>query len=187
MTHIVGDIVAMDNEFEKIYENAVYESRKVSVDDLLAFGFCYFTCGSGNLEYYNNKLVYAISIVGACNKDKPKCSDYRNGVDFLARKAKVSKRQVKILRKKTPYRGHYAFKTPYSIDRIVREIIEWFISHKELQLVKDFLSNHRDELYRDYLISKQYSAIESAANLGKRKIVRDIYDEMRYFLERMED
>ena len=77
------------------------EAAKLDFDDIMAFGPHYFGCGWMKDKYYNLNYAVALSLIGRLYGDKEsKNSDYHKGVVYISDATGVSKRQVKILRKK---------------------------------------------------------------------------------------
>lgn len=176
----------MDN---KIQNNPVVENTMVDLDDFLSIGSNYFTCGyqpSTDIDamYYNNIIAKAFELIGRLYTTKDnKQSNYKRGVAFIASETGVSKRHVKVLRKK--YKAHffnnsgYVFRTPYDISDILEKIIELLDRKGSDSEVESFLQKHKGELYRIVLIGRQYTAIEIAAlNFEASTNVKRTYEKL---------
>lgn len=101
--------------------HAIAEAGKFDADDILAFGPHYFSCGWKKETYYNFNYVVAIALVGKLYGDREsKNSDYHKGVEYIADAVGVSKRQVKILRKKVKGNMDIGLKLPIQRLRLSR-------------------------------------------------------------------
>lgn len=130
-------------------------------------------------SYYNFNYAIALSLVGKLYGDSEvKNSDYHKGGEYIADAVGVSKRQVKILRKRVRGKHGYWFKTPYTTARIIQKIIDKLREQEDEECVKTFLRNHDSKIYREILIAEQYEAIK-AARRGNRKKVKDLADDLR--------
>lgn len=169
----------LDTLDEKAYD-AVVEAGHFDPDDILAFGMHYFSCGWGKETYYNHPFSIAIAIIGQLYGDKNSGrSDYHNGIAVIANNLGITKRQIKVLRKKMKCKGGFSFKTPYSIASILSNIIDLLKKQENDLNVKKFLSRQISDMYREFLIEKQFEAIKEAANKGKRSKVKRVADELR--------
>lgn len=177
----------MSEEMNKLKEDVTRTIDNFDFDDIFTRGSNYFVCGCSKEEYYNINIACAIALIGTYNKEDLNASDYHNGIKYLANELKLSKRQIKILRKKTGYRGYQAFRTPYSVCVILGKIISWLVDHKDEQLVKEFISEHKGDLYRDVLFLEHYRSIRIAADEGGREKVVDVCNNLNQLLEIMEE
>ncbi len=170
----------MANNFtEKAYD-AVTDAAHFDLDDILSFGANYFRCGWGEGKYYNHSFSIAIAMIGSIygNKDSGR-SDYHNGIDFIASELGITKRQIKVLRKKMKHKDGFSFKTPYNISTTLKKIIDLLKRQEQNPDVKNYLSQQESEMYREILIEKQFEAIKEAAKKGKREKVKNVADELR--------
>lgn len=106
-------------------------------------------------------------------------SDYHNGITFIASELGITKRQIKVLRKKMKHKDGFSFKTPYNVSTTLKKIIDLLKRQEQNPNVKKFLSQQRSEMYREFLIEKQFEAIKEAAKKGKREKVKNVADELR--------
>lgn len=172
----------MSTDFSDEFDDAKVEAGKFDVDDILAFGTNYFHCGYKPKEdpdgrYYNHSIAVAFAIIGKlyCPSQKGS-SNYHKGVAYIAKKLEISKRKVKVLRKKFSREGGYVFITPYQICTILEKMIE-LLSEKETDpMVKEYLQQRRSDLYREILIAKQYAAVMNSAKGDDNKCVNDKRD-----------
>ena len=134
----------------------------------------YFWCGNGKQPYYNYSFAFAVEIIGKRFGEKNKSSDYHNGIAYIAKKANVTKSQVKSLRKKMKVKGGYEFKTPFNTSLIVVEMVNLLSSIEETNEVKRLYQMSECSLYRDMLINKQYASICMAALEGRRRKVLEL-------------
>lgn len=138
----------------------------------------YFWCGHSSKSFYNYNFMIAMEIIGKTYNAVGSNSDYHNGIAYIAKQAKVTKTQVKAIRKKLKILQHYEFKTSTKFDVILAEIIKALKDCKASK--KAFLSP--ETLYRDTLVYDQYSAIRVATRETQNKAVHDIsrkLEEMR--------
>lgn len=167
------------SNYTDMERKAIAEASKFDADDLMAVGLSYFSCGWKKESYYNFNYAIALSLVGKLYGDSEvKNSDYHKGVEYIADAVGVSKRQVKILRKRVRGKHGYWFKTPYTTARIIQKIIDKLREQEDEECVKTFLRNHDSMIYREILIAEQYEAIK-AARRGNRKKVKDLADNLR--------
>lgn len=160
--------------------DAIVEAGHFDPDDLLAFGPNYFSCGWGEEKYYNHSFSIAISLIGSLCGDKTSGrSDYHNGIAFVAGELGITKRQVKVLRKKMRHKGGFIFKTPYNIPVTVKKVIEILKNYEQDPNVKYFFTQQASSMYREILIEKQFEAIKEAARKGNREKVKLVADELR--------
>lgn len=173
----------MNTNFSDEFDNAKVEAGKFDVEDILSFGINYFNCGYKPKEatdgcYYNHSIAIALAIIGKLyGASQNGASNYHKGVAYIAGELGISKRQVKVLRKKFPREGGYVFKTPYQIAIILTKLIE-LLSDKEADpMVEEYLQHRKSNVYREILIAKQYAAIMAAAPYDKR--VNRVYGELK--------
>ena len=167
--------------------NVIAEVSKFDVDDLMAFGLHYFSCGWKREIYYNFNYAVALALIGKLYGDsKGKNSDYHKGVEYIANAVGISKRQVKILRKKVKGKHGYWFKTPYATAKIIRKVIDKLREQEGEECVRSFLKNNDKKMYREILIAEQYEAIK-AARKGNRRKVMDLADDLRDITVRVGD
>lgn len=141
---------------------AYLEAKRTGILEYVDFSNSYFPTGFSLNSYNNYNYTMVIAMIGKkynLNK-KGKNSNYHNGIAYLANELNISKRKVKSLRKKFKVLGGYQFKIPYEIADIVELIIEILKQHEENNGMKDFVSQHRGEMYRDILIGEQKDAID---------------------------
>lgn len=162
-------------------ERAKNEAMQSNIDDKLLIGKKYFDCGYHPSEpYYNNQFAVAVAIIGRlCGERKRSLSDYKNGIAYIAKTLKISKRQVKALRKKMKVKDGFVFKTPVSIPEIVKEMISFFQDKRANSLICKFLDEENPngvKMYRTLFIEKQYSAIEASARASSlNSLQEDVY------------
>ena len=77
------------------------------------------------------------------------------------------------------HKDGFSFKTPYNVSTTLKEIIDLLKRQEQNPNVKKFLSQQRSEMYREFLIEKQFEAIKEAAKKGKREKVKNVADELR--------
>ena len=170
----------MECEYDVRAYDAVVEAGLFDSDDILAFGVNYFSCGWGKEVYYNHSFSIAVALIGSIYGDKNSGkSDYHNGITYIARELGITKRQVKVLRKKMKQNGGYGFKTPYSIPVTLSKIIELLKNQENNTNVKVYLSRQMCNMYREFLIEKQFESIKEAAKKGNREKVKKVADELR--------
>lgn len=170
----------MDNSFEQKEYYAVADGGRFDIDDIFTFGVNYFFCGWSRVRYYNHSFSIAISLIGALYGDKTSSrSDYHNGVDFIARNMGITKRQIKVLRKKAKHKGGYSFRTPFSIPVIINQIIELLKNQEQEPNVQLFLSRQASQMYREILIKEQFESIKEAARKGERTKVKKVADDLK--------
>lgn len=170
----------MANNFNEKAYNAVTDAAHFDIDDILALGANYFRCGWGEEMYYNHSFSIAIAIIGSIyGSKKSGRSDYHNGITFIASELGITKRQIKVLRKKMKHKDGFSFKTPYNVSTTLKKIIDLLKRQEQNPNVKKFLSQQRSEMYREFLIEKQFEAIKEAAKKGKREKVKNVADELR--------
>ena len=164
---------------KKTYDVQTY-AEHFDPDDLFAFGANYFPCGWGKEQYYNYSFSKAIALIGSLYGNKASGrSDYHNGVVFISNELGVTKRQVKVLRKKMKYKNGYVFRTPYSISATIYKIIDLLKKNEQDSNVNKFLTQQSSNMYREILIEKQFESIKEAAKNGNRKKVKKVADELR--------
>lgn len=162
-------------------EQAKHEAMQSNIDDKLLIGKKYFDCGHHPSEpYYNNQFAVAVAIIGRlCGERQRNLSDYKNGIAYIAKKLKISKRQVKALRKKMAVKDGFVFKAPTSIPAIVEEMISFFQDKRTNNLISKFLDEENPKgvrMYRTIFIEEEYSAIEvSAQESGRGSLQEDVY------------
>lgn len=170
----------MGNDFEKKAYDAVTDAARFDPDDILAFGPNYFSCGWGENKYYNHHFAIAIALIGSIYGDKKTGrSNYHKGIAFIADELEITKRQIKVLRKKMKYKDGFCFKTPYSIPGILKKVIDLLKTKEQNADVKTFLSRQISNMYREVLIEKQFEAIKEAARKGNRERVRNVSDDLK--------
>lgn len=162
-------------------EQAIDEAKQPCSDDTLLIGKKYFDCGyHPSKPYYNNRFAVAVAIIGRLSGERQRnLSDYKNGIAYIAKKLKISKRQVKALRKKMEVKDGFVFKTPVAIPIIVEEMISFFQSKHSNSLISKFLNDENPngfKMYRTIFIEEQYSAIElSAQESGRGSLQENVY------------
>lgn len=105
-------------------------------------------------------------------------SDYHKGVVYISDALGISKRQVKILRKKVKHGNGYWFKIPYTTAAIIKKIINKLRETEQEEYVSSFLKKCNSTVYREILIPDQFEAIK-AARKGERQKVLDLADELK--------
>lgn len=135
----------MSGEYKVLLEMAKVECSQDDVEDFVSRGRNYFFCGFRELTdidgmYYNYNIAIAIAIIGRLYTDKTnRESDYKRGVSFIASKAQVSRRHIKVLRKKFKLRNKgYVFRTPYDMANILIIIIQ--LLEKKMLILKSLNS-----------------------------------------------
>ena len=131
----------------------------------------YFWCGHTSLPFYNFNFMIAMEIIGKKLNATGSNSDYHNGIAYIAKKARVSKTQVKAIRKKMKVFRHYEFKTSKKFDIILSEIIT-ALEGCGASIRKEFVMPQK--LYRDTLVYDQYSAIRVAADDSGDRVIHNI-------------
>ena len=155
------------------------EASKLDFDDIMAFGPHYFGCGWMKYKYYNLNYAVALSLIGRLYGDKEsKNSDYHKGVVYISDALGISKRQVKILRKKVKHGNGSWFKIPYTTAAIIKKIINKLRETEQEEYVSSFLKKCNSTVYREILIPDQFEAIK-AARKGERQKVLDLADELK--------
>lgn len=144
-----------------------HEWQNFDPDDIFAFGINYFDCGYKPKQegcYYNSSIAHAFAIIGKLYGNSYNgASNYHKGVAYLANELKISKRQVKVLRKQLSGLGGYVFKTPYKIPVIISKMIDLLSQNVSDPIVQKYLENKTDSTYRDIFIKKQMAAIRASA------------------------
>lgn len=154
----------MAADFSNEFDIAKIEAGRFDMDDIFAFGSHYFECGYSNECYYNHSMAVAIAIIGKLyGAQQDRGSNYHKGVAYIAGEVGLSKRQVKVLRKKMAWRGGYAFKTSYRIHEIILKMIDLLDAKKANLIVAQYLQQQTSDMYREILIAEQYAAIRAAA------------------------
>lgn len=120
----------------------------------------YFWCGHTASPFYNFNFMIAMELIGRNLNAIGSNSDYHNGVAYIAKKAGVTKTQVKAIRKKLKVFNHYEFKTSKKFHVILLEIID-ALEECGIPIKNEFAKPHK--LFRDTLVYDQYSAIRVAA------------------------
>ena len=167
--------------YRDISERAQAEAKQSSFDDKLLVGKSYFDCGHHpSKPYYNDRFAIAVAIIGRlCEERKRNLSDYKNGIAYIAKKSKISKRQVKALRKKMEVKDGFVFKTPISIPTIIENMILFFEDKRTNNLISKFLDAENPkgvDMYRTIFIEEQYSAIGiSAQESGRGSLQENVY------------
>lgn len=170
----------MTNDYNKQVCDAIAEAGRFAPDDLLAFGTNYFSCGWGEEKYYNYSFSVALAFIGSIYGEKTSGrSDFHNGIAFVASELGITKRQVKVLRKKMKYKGGFIFRTPYNISATIKKVIDLLKNQEQDSNIKMFLSQQESDMYREILIEKQFESIKEAAKKGNRKKVQRVADELR--------
>lgn len=131
----------------------------------------YFWCGHTSQPFYNFNFMIAMEIIGRHLNAVGSNSDYHNGISYIAKQAKVSKTQVKAIRKKMKIFGRYEFKTSKSFDVILAEIIN-ALENCGVSVKEEFSNPHK--LYRNTLVYEQYSAIRVAAERSDDQKIHNI-------------
>lgn len=179
----------MEMRYAEELTDAKVEAKKVQIGDILPHAIEYFHCGyepKKNAEgcYYNYSIALAFAVIGKIYGTSQKgASNYHKGIVYIANELekegkKVSKRQIKSLRKKFSKGAGYVFETPYKIDIIVKKIIELLAKKESEPIVIEFLKRKNGKIYRELLISKQYSAIMAAAKEEDERI-REVYGRLQ--------
>lgn len=179
----------MTTNFSNEFDDAKIEAGKFDIDDILSFGEAYFHCGyipknSNEGCYYNHSIAIAFATIGKLyGSPRNGASNYHKGVAYIAKELGLSKRQIKVLRKKYLVEGGYVFKTPYTIHMIISKMID-LLSAKEMEpIMIEYLQQRKCDLYREILISKQYSAIMAAAPYDNK--VNDVYGELKILTKKV--
>ena len=170
----------MANSYNEKTYNAITDAAQFDFDDILVFGTNYFRCGWDKEKYYNHSFSIAIALIGSIygNKNSGR-SDYHNGISFIASELGITKRQIKVLRKKMKHKDGFSFRTPYNISTILQRIIELISTHISDPDVEEYISQQSSTMYREFLIGKQFEAIKEAAKKGKREKVKNVADELK--------
>lgn len=173
----------MGNSFSDVFDNAKVEAGKLDIDDILSFGNNYFKCGYKPKDdpegcYYNHNISIAFAIIGKlyCPLQRG-VSNYHKGIAYIAKELNLSKRQIKVLRKKYSVRDGYVFKTPYTIHVIISKMIDLLSAKGGEPIMMEYLQQRNSDLYREILIAKQYAAIMAASPFDKK--VNDVYGELQ--------
>lgn len=167
--------------YREFSERATDEAMQSSPDDRLLIGRSYFDCGYNPSEpYYNNRFSIAVAIIGRlCGERKRNLSDYKNGIAYISKELKISKRKVKALRKKMKVRDGFVFKTPVSIPVIIEKMISFFQDMRTNNLISKYLNEENPKgvkMYRTIFIEEQYSAIGiSAQESGRGSLQESVY------------
>ena len=173
--------------FAELAEKAIDESERPEFSDLFYLGKNYFSCGFSHEKYYNHSYAVAIAIIGKrYASDLSDRSDYHNGIAYISNRFKLTKKQVKALRKNFKVHNGYEFKTPYCIPQIVEEIIKLLHQKENDDLVKEFCKKQKTFLYRDMIVEKQYKEIKIAASMSKRQEVLSIEGKLGQLTQRFE-
>ena len=174
-------------EYTEIERDAIREIDKFDVDDYLAFGPNYFSCGWKKNTYYNYNYAVALALIGHFYGDED-CSnsDYHKGVKYIADAVGVSNRMVKILRKKLKHKNGYWFKTPYKTAKIIQKVIDKLRECEQENNVNDFLKKCDCTGYREILIAEQFVAIKKASE-GRRKKVVKLADDLKNITDKVGD
>lgn len=163
------EMVQMKVDFSNEFDDAKMEAGRFDIDDFFATGSHYFECGYSNECYYNHSIAVAIAIIGKLyGLPQDRGSNYHKGVAYIAEEVDLSKRQVKVLRKKMAWRDGYTFKTSYKIYEIILKMCELLDAKKEEPIVMQYLQQQTSDMYREILIAEQYAAIRAAASRDKR-------------------
>lgn len=179
----------MRTNFSDEFDDAKVEAGKFDIDDMLSFGINYFHCGykpkeNGDSCYYNHSIAIAFAVIGKLYGSSQKgSSNYHKGVAYIASELKISKRQVKTLRKKFPREGGYVFVTPYQINIILQKMIELLSDKESDSMVKEYLQQRESNVYREILIAKQYAAIMAGAQSDER--VNSVYGKLMVLTKRV--
>lgn len=179
----------MGVNFSEEFDNAKVEAGRFDVDDILTFGSNYFNCGfrpKDDIEgrYYNHSIAIAFAIIGKkYGSSENGNSNYHKGVAYIAKELNLSKRQVKVLRKKFIGEGGYVFKTPYKIHLIVSKMIELLSAIETEPILLEYLQQRESNMYREILIGKQYAAIMAAAPHDKK--VEDVLGELSVLTQKV--
>ena len=162
----------MTENFKEFYDNVKVESSQNDWEDCISRGSFYFICGfkklgNQNGMYYNHTIAVAIAAIGRLYTEKDGQSDYKRGIVYIAKKANVNKRHVKVLRKKfkayVKKESGYVFRTPYDMPKILIAMIELLENKKAEPLLVDFLKEYSNKMYREVLVGKQFLAVEASA------------------------
>ena len=124
-------------------------------------------------------FLIAVAMIGSMYGKNLGKSNYHNGITYIASELGITKRQVKVLRKKMKHRNGFSFKTPYNISTTLKKIIDLLKNKEQDPDVKEFLSQQESKMYREFLIGKQFEAIKEAAKKGKREKVKNVADELK--------
>ncbi len=177
----------MNNYYDD--EERIEKIMKTDKSDLFAFGSEYFKCGYISREtkeaaYYNYVMAQVFEIIGKVygNKNNRE-SDYKRGVDFISENLGISKTKIKILRKKVRVVKGYVFKIPYSIDIIIKEIIELLLQKNTEIMIYKYMLKYKGEMYRDVLIYKQYSAIMNSSENSRK--IEEVYEKLMVIDEKV--
>ncbi len=179
----------MGTNFSDEFDNAKVEAGRFDVDDILSFGINYFHCGYKPKEdadgcYYNHSIAIAFAVIGKLYGSSQKgISNYHKGVAYIASEIGISKRQVKVLRKKFLREGGYVFKTPYQINAILEKMIELLSDKESDAMVKEYLQQRKSDVYREILIAKQYAAIMAAAQWDEK--VNLVYGKLKVITKKV--
>lgn len=166
-------------KYNDIEREAIREIDKFDIDDHIAFGPNYFGCGWEKVPYYNYNYAVAISLIGHFYGDEESSnSDYHKGIKCIAEEVGVSKRMIKIFRKKLKYKRGYCFKIPYKTVKIIEKIIEKLRKYENDDSMNEFVKKCNCTVYREILIPEHFAAIKAASE-GHRRRVTDLADNLR--------
>ena len=107
-------------------------------------------------------------------------------MEYIADAVGVSKRQVKILRKKVKGKHGYWFKTPYTTAKIIQKVIDKLREQEGEASVRTFLKKSESEVYREILIAEQYGAIKAACKGNRAKVI-SLANDLRYITVKVGD
>lgn len=124
--------------------------------------FNYFWCGHSEKAFLNFRFTNAIILIGRMNKIDSHNSDYHNGIAYIARKAGVTKSQVKAIKRKYKKAKGYEFKTSYDFDKIIGAVIIALNEIEDKKQIEELLDG--EDSIRNFLVFEQYSAIKVAAD-----------------------
>lgn len=171
----------MDERFELVWNEAIAEASNPNLDDFFTIGHLYFTCGWGNTAFFNESYAVAVALIGHCYTMKVKGkSDYSRGVRFIANNLGISRTQVKALRKKMEVSEGYAFKTPITTAHIIEYMITLLQNASNFWVVNEYLSIHRNKMFRTVLLHDQNEAIQTAANRSDDQRVMRVASELNH-------
>lgn len=146
----------------------------------------YYTCGYSRSIWYNHAFSLAIGYIGYyyySEIEHFKNSNYHNGIALVAKKADVSKSEIKSMGKKYRCINGYIFKLPYSAPRILKEMIALLKKIEGKPLYGGIIEPHKGELYRSYLYGTQIIATKQAYAVSRRRAIHDVLIQLESILE----
>ena len=158
---------------DKSYRVTKQTENREDVSDYCDLMWKYFSFGALNCCSYNHHFMKAVELVGALNKGASicdsRCSNYHNGVNYIAQQASVSKQEIKALSKtihKSPKHTFiYTQKASYHVDAILDCIVKVLKEHSSSPNVREFLKMTKATNYRDAIFGPQYATLKQSRPL----------------------